>query len=183
MLLKIPTDTQVKELTKDFLDNLQSFTVTDKLTNEIKPVICCVCDSMPTESQWSTYVHVHDFKRYCERAKLHEDYSYTEYSKMLQMQYTANDERLKDFILLPETYVNDQDKVLVCKNCLSCLIKNSKITKEERRSPPPGSIIWGYMIGDAPDVLTSLNSVELSLITKTSTQCQSWIFLPDVINT
>ncbi len=32
------------------------------------------------------------------------------------------------------------------------------------------------MIGDAPDLLKNLNPVELSLITKTSTQCQSWIF-------
>ena len=176
MLLKIPTDTQVKQITKDFLEDLQSFTVTDKLTNEIRPVICCVCDSMPTESQWSTYVDVQEFKRYCERAKLHKNDSYTEYSDILRMQYTAKDKRLKDFILSPETYVNGQDEVLICKNCLSCLQKNSKISKEERRRPPPGSIIRGYMIGDAPDVLTSLNSVELSLITKTNTQCQSWIF-------
>jgi hypothetical protein len=31
------------------------------------------------------------------------------------------------------------------------------------------------MIEDAPDVLSNLNVVELSLIMKTVTQCQSWI--------
>ena len=176
MLLTIPTETQVKKLSKDFLDDLQSFTVIDKSTNEIRPVICCVCDSIPTESQWSTYVSVKEFRRLCERAKLRKTDSFTEYSQKLRMQYTARDERLKDFILSPETYVNGQDEVLVCKNCLSCLRKNSKKKHEERRGPPPESIINGYMIGDAPDVLTILNSVELSLITLTTTQCQSWIF-------
>jgi hypothetical protein len=176
MLLTIPTDIQVKKLTKDFLDDLQSFTVSDTLTNEIRPVICCVCDSIPTEAQWSTYVHVKEFEHLCERAKLRKQDAYTEYSKMLQMQYTAKDERLSAFILSPETYVNRQDEVLVCKDCLSCLRKNSKKTNEERRGPPPGSIIRGYMIGDAPDVLTSLTTAELSLITLTNTQCQSWIF-------
>ena len=32
------------------------------------------------------------------------------------------------------------------------------------------------MVGDAPHVLSNINPVELSLITKTVTQCQSWIF-------
>ena len=176
MLLTIPSETQIKKITKDFLDDLQSFTITDKLTNEIRPVICCVCDSIPTESQWSTYVDVKEFKRLCERAKLCKTDCYAKYPRMLRMQYTAKDERLKDFILSPETYVNGEDDVLICKNCLSCLQKNSKISNEERRRPPSESIIRGYMIGDAPDILTSLNSVELSLITKVNTQCQSWIF-------
>jgi hypothetical protein len=48
-----------------------------------------------------------------------------------------------------------------------------------RRKKPFGaaaeSIIGGYMIGDAPDVLSNLNAVELSLIIKTVTQCQRWI--------
>ena len=176
MLLTIPTETEVKQIAKDFLDDLQSFTVTDMSTNEIRPVICCVCDSIPTESQWSTFVNVKEFKRLCERAKIRKTDAYTGYSETLRIQYTAKDERLKDYILSPETYVNGQDEVLVCKNCLSCLQKTSKITNEERRGPPPFSIIRGYMIGDAPDVLSTLNSVELSLITKTTTQCQSWIF-------
>jgi hypothetical protein len=33
----------------------------------------------------------------------------------------------------------------------------------------------GYMIGDAPEVLTILNPGELSLVSKTVTQCQTLI--------
>ena len=83
MLLTVPTETEVKQIAKDFLDDLQSFTVTDMTTNEIRPVICCVCDSIPTESQWSTFVNVKEFKRLCERAKIRKTDAYNGYSETL----------------------------------------------------------------------------------------------------
>jgi hypothetical protein len=102
------------------------------------------------------------------------------YPMELPNQYTANQVQLKGFILSPEKIVNSQDEMLVYKEYLSELRSISK-THTNNRRPPAESIIRGYMIGDALDLLSNLNPVELSLITKTVTQCQNWIFLPVVI--
>ena len=174
--LSIPTKEDTNRITKAFLLDLESFTITDEVTKQIKPVICCVCDSIPTKAQWSTVVDIHKFITLCDRAKLRKSDSSKIYGDQLRNQYTAKDNRLKDFILSPETYVNTIDQVLVCKECLSELQTNSKVRHVDRRGPPTQSIIRGYMIGDAPGVLSHLNQAELSLITKTVIQCQSWIF-------
>jgi hypothetical protein len=174
-LLRLPTAKDISRITKSFLEDSQSFTITDKRTNEINPIICCVCDSIPTEAQWHTFVFIDDFIRLCTKGKLCKTDSLELYSQSLKDQYTAKDVRLKDFILSPQTYVTSLDEVLVCKQCLLNLQINSK-KKKTRFKPPPESIICGYMIGDPPDLLTNLNAVELSLITLTITQCQSWIF-------
>jgi uncharacterized CHY-type Zn-finger protein len=174
-LLPIPSEEETSCIAKAFLSDLKSFTVTDEDTKHISPVICSVCDSMPTESKWYETVDLHEFIDLCEKGKLRKTDALKLYSEDLLNQYTAKDERLKDFILSPKTYVNAKDKVLVCAKCLTDLKTNSKTQKSRRRAPPE-SIICGYMIGDAPEVLTCLNPVELALITKTVTQCQSWVF-------
>ncbi len=173
--LALPTEEDTNRIAKAFLSDLESFTVTDEVTKQIKPVICCVCDSIPTRAQWSTSVDIKEFKKLCENGKLRKTDSPKIYGNEIRNQYTAKDNRLKDFILSPETHVNSRDEVLLCKKCLFELRTNSKIQKDRRR-PPTESIIQGYMIGDAPDVLSNLNPVELSLVTKTVTECQSWIF-------
>ncbi len=173
-LLAIPTRDDVNRISKAFLLDLESFTVTDKTTKEIKPVICGVCDSIPPEAQWSTFVELKEFIKLCQRCNIEKKFSLKAYKPEIQDQYTAKHEALKDFILSPETYVTAENKVLVCKQCLLELQRNSK-KQEGQCCPPTESIINGYMIGDAPDLLKNLNPVELSLITKTSTQCQSWI--------
>ena len=173
-LLSLPTQQDNDRISKAFLSDLESYTVNDAATKTIKPVICSVCDSMPTKAQWSTFVKIDEFIKLSKKCNLTKTDSPTTYGEEIRKQYTADDERLKDFILSPETYVTD-DKVLICHGCLNELRVNSKQHKQRRR-PPKESIIRGYMIGDAPDVLTCLNPVELSLITKTSTQCRSFIF-------
>jgi hypothetical protein len=174
-LLPIPSVEDTNRIAKAFLSDLESFSVTDVLTKELLPVICGVCDSMPTESDWSSFVCIYDFIKLCGKGKLRKSDSVELYSEELQNQYTAKDVRLKDFILSPKTYVNAQQEVLICKQCLSDL-KTNYTKHANRHQAPPESIICGYMIGDAPEELTCLNPVELSLITKTVTQCQSWIF-------
>jgi hypothetical protein len=151
----------MNRITKAFLLVLESFTNTDEVKKQIKPVSCCVCDSISTKAQWSTVVDIHKFRTLCDRAKLRKSNSSKIYGDQLRNQYTAKDNRLKDFILSPETYVNIIDKVLVCKECLSELQTNSKVRHVDRRGPPTQFIIRGYMIGDAPDVLSNLNQVEL----------------------
>ncbi len=173
--LRIPTSEDINRIVKSFVLDLKSFTVTDEVSKQIKPVICSICDSIPTKAQWSTFVHINEFINLCHYGKLRKDDSPKVYTAELRNQYTARDLRLKDFVLSPETYVNSRHEVLLCKECLSELRSNRK-RKSTRRRSPTESIIQGYMIGDAPDVLSKMNPVELSLITKTVTQCQSWIF-------
>ena len=173
--LRIPTNEDVNHIAKAFMLDLKSFTVTDELTKEIKPVICSICDSIPTKAQWSTFVSMNEFIQLCDHGKLRKEDSVKSYKVELRNQYTAKDPRLIEFILSPGTYVNKDNEVLLSKECLSELRQNSEKNKCRRRSPSE-SIIRGYMIGDAPHVLCTLNPVELSLITKTVTRCQSWIF-------
>jgi hypothetical protein len=175
MLIELPTQGDVDRITDNFLSDLKTFTITDVVSKEIKPVICCVCDSIPTKAEWYSFVGLTDFVKLCRGSRLRKSDCLTSYCIELQNEYTAKESCLKEFILSPETYVNSKKEVLVCNECLSDLKRNWK-RKDNRRRPPPESIISGYMIGNAPDVLSSLNSVELSLITKTATQCQSWIF-------
>jgi hypothetical protein len=163
--LEIPTKEDINRIAKAFLADLKSFTVTDDVSKQIKPIICSICDSIPTKAQWSTFVDMKEFIGLCHNGKLRKEDWVKCYTKELRDQYTAKDLGLKDFILSPETYVNTDDEVLVCKQCLSELRLNSDI-KKSRRLAPSESIIRGYMIGDAPDVLCTLNPVELSLITK-----------------
>jgi hypothetical protein len=174
-LLALPTHQDTERITKAFLSDLESLTVTDDKTKTIKPVICSVCDSMPHKAQWSTFVGMNEFIELVSKGRLNKSNAPKIYGDDLLDQYTAVDKRLKDFVLSPETYVKD-DKVLVCHDCLEALRTNYKQTHLDRCRPPKQSIICGYMIGDAPEVLTCLNPVELSLITKTSTQCRSFIF-------
>jgi len=150
--LSIPTKEDINRITKAFVFDLESFTVIDEVSKQIRPVICCICDSIPTKSQWSTFVHIDEFINLCGHAKLRKDDSVKLYSQELRNQYTAENQRLKNFILSPQTYVNTLDEVLLCKECLLELRSNYK-KQTNRRKAPPESIIQGYMIGDAPDIL------------------------------
>jgi hypothetical protein len=174
--ITLPSREDVKRITENFLIDLKSFTVTDTVLKEIRPIVCSVCDSIPTKAGWSTFVDMDEFIKLCGKCKLKRTDCLSAYCEKIRKQYMARDPRLEQFILSPETYVNEQDEVLVCRQCLLELRKKAKQKNVNRRCPPPESIINGYMIGDAPHELKSLNPVELSLITKTATQCQSWIF-------
>ena len=127
--LTIPTVEDINRITKAFISDLQSFTIKDKRTNEIKPIICSVCDSMPTEAQWSTFVKLDKFKSLLTKCNITKDDSLKKYRNEIRLQYTAKHRDLKDFILSPETYVNEENEVLVCKKCLFELETNARKKK------------------------------------------------------
>ena len=118
-ILAIPTNEDVNRISKAFLLDLESLTVTDERTKQIKPVICSICDSIPSKCQWNTLVEIEEFIKLCSTCKLSKSDALKAYREELRNQYTAKDDGLKDFILSPETYVNSQNEVLVCKQCLS----------------------------------------------------------------
>jgi hypothetical protein len=145
--LQIPTSEDINQIANYFVLDLELFTVTDEVSKQIKPVICSICDSILTKAM------EHDL---CLHRGFHQAMS------------SWKTFRLRDLVSSPETYVNNRHEVLLCKQCLSKLRSNMERTKSRRRSPAE-SIIQGYMIGDAPDVLSKMNPVELFLITKTVT--------------
>ena len=98
--LAIPTNEDANRIAKAFLLDLESFTVIDEVTKQIKPVICSICDSIPTRAQWSTFVKMDEFIKLCKSAKLWKSDSLKIYGDEIRNQYTAKDDRLKDFIYL-----------------------------------------------------------------------------------
>ena len=174
-LLEVPTREKKDELIRAFLKDEESYTVFDDSSGRFLPVICCVCDSIPTKPDWSTTIHVIKLKKLLEQCKLNQSELTNYYPPKLLDQYTARHDSLKRFVLSPETYVNIHDEALICKDCLAQLRSISK-KKSVRRHPPKQAIANGYVIGRAPSELIKLNEVEISLISQARIYCQSWIF-------
>jgi hypothetical protein len=174
-MLQIPSNEEKRKLIKAFNKDQESYTVLDEVTNCLLPVICCVCDSMPKTPQWSTTVEVPVLRKLLDKAFLHRDLLEEKYPKALLDQYSCSEESLKPFVLSPATFVNHNDEVVICKECLSDLRLNAE-KRLKLRHPPKQSIANGYVIGEAPVELTDLNDCELSLISRVRTHSQTWMF-------
>jgi uncharacterized CHY-type Zn-finger protein len=177
--LDIPTLAQKQSAVRAFVEDLESFTVHDKKTNTLLPVICCVCDSIPSSPNWFCYVKVELAKRLFEKSNMEasklEEF---EYPPDLLKQYAIDNQELKPFVLSPASHINEKNEILMCNQCHSELTTNfeKRKTKTNTILPPIKSIANGYVIGNAPKILTDLNAVELALVSRACIYCQSWIF-------
>jgi hypothetical protein len=61
--LKIPNQREKDAILKGFVEDLESFTVYDKKTSTFHPAICCICDSIPWNTDWSCFVPVKEAKK------------------------------------------------------------------------------------------------------------------------
>ena len=173
--LKIPSTLEINAITHDFTQDLSSYTVYNKRTNSYHPVICCVCDSTPKCPQWSCFVPIKVAVRLFQKNRMESKRLEHLYPLVLLEQYSVSQyKELHPFILSPATYINDKKEILFCKQCYGELSLNNKTRKIGY--PPAQSIANGYVIGDAPDVLSQLNAVEIAIISRARTYCQSWIF-------
>ena len=170
----------IRDRTKAFIEDLESFTVQDDTTGLLRLAICSVCDSIPLEPKWSCFVSVKEMKSMLRKCNMGAALMSILYPASLLSQYSINHKDLKSFVHSLETYVNSQNEVLVCKQCVSELRYSSE--KRSHRFPPKAAIANGYVIGDPPTELSSLNDVELSLISRAHI-CQSWIFSGVVTST
>jgi hypothetical protein len=178
-MLRVPSSDRRKEIVQGFMEDLKSFTVVTKSTGELHPINCCVCDGIPTEAQWSCMIPVNKLRDLCEASNMQRSQLRTIYPDTLLEQYKAPGcKRLEPFVLSPATYIDkDEDTVLICKACkLELTTMKKKKIKKERRCPPLPSIMNGYLLGQAPIDLTSLNEVELSLVSRVRIYCRSWVF-------
>lgn len=173
--LKIPDPSEISVLTNRFLDDISSFTYYNKTANSIHPTICCVCDSIPKSPQWSQFVPIKEAVRLFQKNRMESKRLEHLYPLVLLEQYSVRQhEELVPFILSPATYINEKKEILFCNQCYEDLSLNNKTRKIGY--PPAQSIANGYIIGDAPEVLSQLNAVEIAIISRARTYCQSWIF-------
>ena len=49
-MLEVPTDARTRQIAKDMVKDLESYTFVDE--GIFRPVICSVCDGAPTKAQW-----------------------------------------------------------------------------------------------------------------------------------
>jgi hypothetical protein len=176
-ILAIPTEDEKKVLIDRFNSDIESYTITDDSSNLLLPVICCVCDSIPREAQWSTKCEVTKLVKLLSCCNMDRSLFKELYPPLLLNQYTADNNALKPYVLSPSTFVSKDDQVIICKDCLNELEKEQKRKKPAmKRLPPKESIANGYIIGKAPPCLLDLSPTELSLISRVRSYCQSWVF-------
>jgi hypothetical protein len=176
-VLRIPTQWEKNQLARSFVKDLESFSIYDEETNEFRPVICCVCDSVPSGPDWWCLVDVKEAAKLFKRCNLDRSILTGIYPEGLLQQYRAPHTDLESFVLSPATYVNLFGEVLMCTQCYSELLLNyQKKGYQEKIPPPEAAIANAYLIGDAPVQVSVLNPVELSLVSRVRIYCQSWIF-------
>lgn len=177
-MLAIPQIPQQADIVKRFVQDLESYTVYDRATKTLRAAICCVCDSIPLKANGSLLICTSDAVRLFSKAELNHDDLPPVYPNLLKNQYKLTEyPDLTPFVLSPATYVNDQDEILMCQICHDELVENyEKANKRMKRCNPAQSIANGYLIGNAPFQLNTLNEVELALLSRVRVYCQSWIF-------
>lgn len=183
IMLKIPTAAQTKQIKKNFLFDLESYTYVDKATDIIHPVVCSCCDGIPTDPDWYEWIPVATFANFCkgchmQRSKLEPSTPLEKvlYPAALLNQYKVDHDLLRDYVLSPKTIINENEDILVCKECLQSLKDAMAKKRSNNRSPPKKAIASARLTGDAPNVLKRLSHAELSLISAASIECQSYIF-------
>jgi len=161
-MLKLPTQEEQIQIAEDFAEDLESFTATDS-NGIMQPIICCVCDGAPTTPQWHTNIKVDCFADLCSNSNLHRKkiQELGIYPDKLLNQCVVNEPCLQEFILSPNSCINDNGEILVCKVCIGELKANKRRKqRSSTRKPPSKSIANGCAVGCAPPELTVSNETE-----------------------
>ena len=196
MWLHIPTAEEKGKVVDGFVGDLSSYThssssvpVDGTVGLQLHPVVCCVCDGIPSGPNWSTWVSIPRLAKLCKSNNLFKSRVASFYPEGVVEGYTAKyssepDEMpvnaLRPFILSPASQCNAQEEaILICKGCKDHMEvgeDRKKSLPQRFRKPPKNSIANGYLIGEPPEELTCLNQVELALVSRVRIYCQSWIF-------
>jgi hypothetical protein len=166
------------EMIGAFTDELEQLIYVDA-EGVSHPLICCVCDTIAHVDITMEWMDVSVLRKHCIETKMTKASIKDVYPDILIAQYTVPDVPcLKTFVLSPKSVYNaSEDCIAICGLCAS----HFKIQRDERtnrRVPPNDAIISGYLIGDAPSVLTDLNEVELALLSKDGIPFMKVILLP-----
>ena len=176
-VLRVPSMEEIDNITQSFVKDLESFSYLDERSNTFKPIVCCVCDAIPSESNWSCMVAVSKAAKFFSKCNMEIAKQSRLYPKQLLEQYSISTEpRLSPFVLSPNSFISVNNEVMMCHSCHDALTIACQQRKSREKFPPIQSIANGYIIGEAPLELECLNEVELSLISHVRTYCQSWTF-------
>ena len=148
---------------------------------QLKPKVCCICEGMYVIENPCSLVEIPTVVRYLvgsKAEKLHllgplpsrSALSYTFPDELVE-QYTAEDDRLKGFVLSPSTQVVKNGKmidcVFVCKTCNTIFESNKTPGGRWKRGlfVSPSKAIWnGTLVGEAPNCIKDLNTAERALL-------------------
>ena len=176
MAVRGPHANEEAEMVKNFIVDLENSAFFDD-NGTAHPLICCVCDSIARVEVSMEWIAVASLIKYCSDTKMTKDLLTDIYPISLISQYTVPTVPcLESFVLSPASvYDPIQDSISICELCANHF-KNQADFRRDRRFPPDEAIISGYIIGDAPSILTDLNEVEIALLSTVRTNCQSWIY-------
>ena len=176
--MECPTDLEVKNLVEKCIEDLHSYETDLPGSPVLQPNICAVCDSIPHNAEWHAWVDLDGFKQLCRASALEKSRVCEIYPEPLLRQYTCPQmKELEEFILSPRSVIDSEKrKILVCRSCYKEMDEQHQKIRYKRNKPPREAIANGYIIGETPEVLKCLNPVELSLVCKAQTYCQTWMF-------
>lgn len=173
MKLTLPTKHENQKIMKAFMNDLKSFSYKNDKGIEC-PIICAVCDGIPKCANWFEWINIEKLKRLCSKYGMTHNDMKPYYPNELIEQYKADHMGLHNCLLSPYSQIMN-DNIIVCKSCISDLNKNTK-KDAKKRHVPKESIANGYLIGEAPEVLTRLNPVELAIVSRVRIYSQCWTF-------
>ena len=188
MAFQVPSVREKKAMVKRFVQDFESFSVLDRETTTLRPTICAVCDSIPDCAQWHEFVGVNQAKTWFRRCGLAKDDIADEYPNMdgrsddlngIIRHYTTRYAELDNFVLSPNTFVNERNEILICKRCkdeLEWKCKGKRGGKEVLSRMPEYAISNNRLVGGAPNCIKRLSEISLSLISIARVYCQSWVF-------
>jgi hypothetical protein len=179
-VMNILSEIEENKIAEAFTKGVESFTYNNEKTGTIQSVCCAVCDGIPTDEHWWSWIEISFFKKLC----LHSNMAKAElsaggYPQELLMQYTASDPILADYVLSPCSIIDASDtldtQIIACNNCIGhmkCQLDKQKL----RARPPAEAIANGFLIGEPPVELTELTEIERSIVADIRIYCQSWAF-------
>ena len=164
--LSIPSQATIDKICKDAAAAMANRMHADRESKKLIPKICAVCDELVTVGNPCRLIEINKFREFCQKGKAEKSLVTFYYNQTVVDQYTAKDERLKEYVLSPATLVTknavNRDSVLLCSACANTFEANKP--KSKTYNTPPKSIWHGLLVGDPPECLTMLRPPELAIV-------------------
>ena len=161
----LPSEKERDEIAQDAVRLLRQRTRHCKQTNMLKCNICAVCDELITVSNPCRMIALNTFESVLEKCKAEKCNLDAVYEKTNIAAHctVVSCKRLERFALSPHTHVDEEggrSNVLTCKECYDSLTENQR-----KKIVSPKKAMWrNLLVGGAPDELTCLTPIELSLV-------------------
>ena len=110
-VLRVPSMEEIENITQSFVKDLKSFSYLDERSNTFKPIVCCVCDSIPSESNWSCMVAVSKAVKLFSKCNMEIAKQSRLYPQQLLEQYSISTQPLlAPLVLSPNSFIGVNNK-------------------------------------------------------------------------